>query len=302
VLAVAALVLSSCGDGSPDDPDSPRGLVEQIKVGLVEADGAAVRALVDDRSSAVSTELLTDEVLAEGVFAGKDVMVEKTSSDIYTVRYDLLVDGDGNRPWLDLEVKASDDSIVGMALPTIELSGSGVSAVTVNGVEVAVEQLTSEPRSFYLPPGELEIGAVGPKDLVAHEPPQPVDTREYGDRALELAGTVTEAGLDRIQEAVDAYVADCTKARDASPPTGCPVHLAWVGGLASSRMTLDDEPKWSLQPSSDGWTILTEDPPKARLTGTTREGGPAEDVVDFAVTGTVRVVGGELLVEVPEQF
>jgi hypothetical protein len=299
LLLSGRLVATGCGGGSPSDPTSARGRVEALSRALVEADGTALVAVVQDPSYDISTALLTDAVLGEGALAGQEVDVEKTDGDLETIRYALGV-GD-SEPWLEPRIRRG-GAFVGLPLPQVTLRGPGVTSVTIGGVTVGIDPLPDEGQAFYLPPGEYDVGVGGGGRFVTHGGPRHVDTPERGPDVLEYAGRLSLAGRARVDRAVGAFVRRCTRPVRGSRPAACPASKAFVGGLDSSEWTLASLPRTTVEANGDGWLVSTPDPPVARMKDLVRdrETGASEPVTDrvrFAVSGTVTLRGDDLVVE-----
>ena len=300
VLALAGVGCTS--EGPPEDPSSARGRVQQLVRALVEVDADGLRDLVSDDSLDLSAELLVDDVVAQGALARRDVTIDADTSNLGYVAYELDTDPStaGPQPWLDVEVRSSGE-LIGSVLPTVEVSGRGITALRVGDVEVPVAPLPPEGRTYYLPPGVLTVAAVGPDGLVEHGDGERIDTR---DRAsLSLGGELTAAGEAQVRRVAAAFVRRCTRPVQGDRPVRCPARKAFVGGLESSAWTLDAPVRVSTEEGSTGWTVRTDDPPAARMTGQylDRERGvlvPVTDRVRFRVEGTVEARGDRLVVEV----
>ena len=306
LVGLAGLGAGCLDGGSPDDPDSARGQLQQWTRALVDVDGAALRTLADRPSLAVSADLLTDGVLAQGALAGQDVEVDVTDRGMGVVRYaislpDQDLDAPGERPWWETELRTSGE-MIGIGLPTVTVEAPGASAVRVGDEVVETGSLADEGRTFYLPPGGFEIGVAGGGRFVEHPAAQPWDTRT--DRgALSLSSRLTPAGRSEVRRAIDRWVDTCTgRFTEDERPLRCPARLAYVGGLRTSTWTLDARPRTVVEPSSSGWTVTTPRPPLTRMTGTATDPGTgtpvaARDVVPFRVEGTVSVRGERLVVD-----
>lgn len=303
--SVLALVGTACtSEGSADDPSSARAQVERLVAALVEVDADALREIAVDDSLAVSGALLTDEVVAQGVFARKDVRIEADKSNLGYVSYTLDTDppSGGTQPWLDVDVSSS-GGFSGSVLPAVQVHGRGITAIRVGDTEVSIPPLPPEGGRFLLPPGELEIAAVGPTALVEHAAAQQVDTRDRP--SLDLGGELTAAGQARVQRAADVFVRRCTRPqRRDDRPRGCPARKAFAGGLVDSSWTLDGPVRVTTEELDHEWAIRTDDPPVARMRGKARDFEadtlvPVTDRVPFRVDGTVSARGDRLVVEIP---
>lgn len=309
LMTVALLVvLTGCvGDGSASDPHSPRGAVERLKTALVEPDAAALVELVGDPSYNISTDLLTDQVVGEGVFAGKDVTIDKTQGDLNGQRYDLRMRSDRGRPWLDTTYSATSSSPIGSLLPTIRIMGAGVESLTVNGVVVDIAPVPSGGQSYYLPPGTFQIGVAASGTYADFGPPLTVETRDRSQRDLTFTGQLTGAARSIVRDKVAAFVKRCTAKLEGKRPRECPVRKVWVGAdLISSEWTLSAQPKIRIEANGGRWRITTPEPPTARMHGVIRDrtDGSTEQVSDslpFAVDGDVTVRDDQVDVRIPSR-
>ncbi|ROR92582.1 hypothetical protein [Nocardioides aurantiacus] len=302
---LTVLALAGCADGSADDPTTARGQVQLLTAALVEADATALKELVVEESLAVSDELLVDDVLEQGALARRDVRIE-ADGDLAYVKYTLDTDPPDERggEWLRVDVRKS-GGFVGSVLPTVELTGRGVTALRVGDVEVPVDPVPAEGRRYHLPPGDLTVAAVGPEGLVTHGPGERIDTRDVRPYPFDLGGELTAAGEAQVQRAVRSFVRRCTRPLgDEARPRGCPARLAWVGGLSSSTWTLAGPVRATTEPDGAGWRITTPRPPLARMAGQVRDPDsgallPVTDRVRFRVQGSVVAKGDRLEVAIP---
>ncbi|KQT92228.1 hypothetical protein ASG49_09820 [Marmoricola sp. Leaf446] len=300
------LALTGCADGSADDPTTARGQVQLLTSALVEVDAAQLKDVAVPDSLSFSDELLVDDVLEQGALARRDVTIDGEGSGLGYVSYTLDTDPPvrSGGPWLRLNARTS-GSFSGSVLPTVELTGQGITALRVGEATVPVAPLPAEGRRYYLPPGEFTVAAVGPEGLVEHDPGQQVDTRDVDPYALDLGGTLTAAAQAQVQQAVRSFVRRCTRPLgDAPRPRGCPARLAFVGGLTSSSWTLDGPVRVEVEPDRTGWRITTPRPPLARMVGQVRDPDtgdllPVSDRVRFRVEGVVEARGDRLDIAIP---
>ncbi|WP_162599918.1 hypothetical protein [Nocardioides solisilvae] len=304
-VALAAVVLAGCSLLGPPDPDSPEGRVEVLVEALVAADRDALLEVLDDERFSTSTALLTDEVLAQGVFAGREVDVETTNRHLGAREFALRLEeqDEDERPWLEPGFTSSGDP-VGLVLPTVTLQGRGVHALRVGDQTIEVGPLPPEGTSFYLPPGEVELAAVGGERYVEREPPERIDTRELlGRRERDLGGRLTPEARAVVRKEVAEHLDRCTGTFRRDRPSACPLRKAWIGGLAEETWTVDGVPRVDIRAGLDAWYFSTRGRLRATMRGTyvPLGGGPAVPAADafpVRIDGTVEVRGGRLVVRV----
>lgn len=289
-----ALTTAGCAGGADTEA---RGAVERLVDALVEPDAGALRALVESDSDARSTDLLTDEIVADNALAGRQVEIDADIDRFNGYGTFTVTSPEERAVELSVDLRLTATSTTG-ALPGVALRiDPGYSTLLVNGHRVRLRAGTADetpsggPTSYYLPPGTWTLDL--PASPYARTTPQRVDLRaRASSTAVQLEPTITAAGRVEAISRAEAYVRDCGR-RTTNPRSGCGGPLTLCVGKDTARtVTFEPEPVWRTGARRD--TTLSHQPGLERTVTTTctdRDSGAVSETSrttdDVTMTGTI---------------
>ena len=265
-LTAALLTLTAgCFGGSDTEA---RAAAEQLAGALAEPDAAAVRELVGAEDSTGRTDLLTDAVVAENAFAGRDVEIDADIERFNGYGTFTLTSPDVPDRQVQVQQRLT-ETRTPRGLETVTIgSRRPLRTLLVNDhrIDLAEEPDQDGPApSFYLPPGVWTI------DL----PPNPfVDTEsqtvEVGTRRpppdVTLGSSLNAAGRVEAVRLAEAYVAACERSTP-DPRDECGGGLSVCAGERTTReVSFSPAPRWTVD--ADRGT-LTHQPDLQRTVTTT---------------------------------